>query len=216
MQYNTTRKPLVMREYGRTVQDIVDQLLEETDRDRRTGLAYRVVDLMAQLNPSIKQKDNYKQTLWDHLHAMTGYSLDVESPYPVPEPPDEDAETTRLPYPKRDIERKHYGAYVQELIDRAVQEEDTDKRADMARWIGSFMKMVYKNWHKNNVSENQIKGDLRVMSKGVLDLDDQVSLNALTPKGRNKRGAHDNIVHQHYESANRRKRKRYNRGRRRR
>jgi hypothetical protein len=216
MQYNTTRQPLVMREYGRLVQNIVEKILEEPDRDKRTGLAYRVIDLMVQLNPTIKSKDDYQQTLWDQLYLMTDFRLDVDAPFPPPQPPEEEAVQKRLPYPKHRIERRHYGAYVAELVQRACEEEDLDKRADAARWIGSFMKMVYKNWHHGGVSDSQVKGDLRAMSNGLLDLDESVSLNALAPKGRNKRGAHDNVVSQHYESATRRKRKRYNRGRRRR
>ena len=216
MQYNTTRKPLIMREYGRTVQALVERLQEEPDREKRTSIAYRIIDVMVALNPTIKVQEDYKVKLWDQLHIMTGLEMDVDCPYPKPDPPAERETPTRLPYPKHKIARKHYGLYIDELVQRCRKIEDPEKREEMAVWIGSFMKTVFKNWQRDGASDVQIKNDLRAMSEGEINLAENVSLNALAARGRNKRGVHDNVVHQHYDSAAKRRRKRPNRGGRRR
>ena len=219
MEYNTTRKQLVMREYGRNVQAIVAHLLTVEDREKRTDLAYGVIEVMIALNPTIKTIDDYKQKLWDQLHMIADYQLDIDGPYPAPDRAVLEAPPERIPYPQERKGRMHYGRSITLLVEKALAMEDLEKRHDFALVIASFMKIIYQNWHKDSVGDDQIRNDLKTMSNGVLDLSPQETLNALDPKpGQRNKPRGPVIVDRALETARRpnKNRNRNNRGTRRR
>ncbi len=219
MEYNTTRNHLVMREHGRNVQNIVRHILTIEDREKRTDLAYGVIEMMIALNPTIKTIDDYKQKLWDQLHMIADFKLDVDSPFPTPDRAAFEAPPERIPYPQDRKGRMHYGRSITLLVEKCVQTEDPEKQREFAILIASFMKIIYQNWHKESVSDDQIRNDLKTLSKGVLDLNPQEQLNALDlkPGQRNKQRG-PVIVDRSLEPPRRagKNRNRNNRGRRRR
>ncbi len=182
MDYNTSRSHLLMREHGRYVQSIVEHILTIEDREKRTDMAYGVIEVMIALNPALKSIDDYRQKLWDQLHMIANYQLDVDAPFPAPSREAMEAPPERIPYPQERIGRMHYGRNIPELVEKCVAMEDLEKQKDFALLIGSFMKHIYQTWHKDAVADDQIKNDLRTMSKGVLDLGPQDNLNALDVK----------------------------------
>lgn len=171
-----------MREHGRNVQNIVAHLLTVEDREKRTDMAYGVIELMIALNPSIKTIDDYRQKLWDQLHMIANYQLDVDSPYPKPDPADMQKPPERIPYPQERLGRMHYGRSITLLVEKCTAIEDPEKQREFAVLIASFMKVIYQNWHKESVSDDQIRNDLKTMSKGALQLGPQDALNALELK----------------------------------
>ena len=184
MEYNTKRAKLTMKEYGRNVQNIVNHILTVDDKEKRTDMAYGVVELMAMLNPQIKQLDDWKHKLWDHLQIIADYQLDVDAPYEMPSREEVEAKPPTLTYPKSRIKYRHYGKNVHSLIDKCLAIEDEEKQKEFAVLIANFMKMVYRNWNRENVSDAVIKGDLKTMSEGKIDLPEELSLYALdTPPG---------------------------------
>lgn len=183
MTYNTSREPLRIREYGRHVQRIVARALEIEDREKRNRFANEIIELMGQLNPQLRNVEDFKHKLWDHLFIMSDYKLDVDSPYPKKTKEEIEKKPTPLPYPKSKIRFKHYGKHVEALVKKAKETEDPEKREGLAHTIGNYMKLVYQNWNKENANDDVIKDDLRLLSDGELSLDSDANINLLSRGG---------------------------------
>lgn len=168
MEYNTTRSRMLMPEYGRNVQKMVEYLVTIDDRARRLRNAEAIIELMGTLNPHLKQIEDYKHKLWDHLYQMTDFKLDVDAPYPAPTPEAVFKKPERLPYPQEDIPHRHLGKNLQGVLKMALEETDPEKRQSLTQLIGYYMKLAYTNWHKEPVHDDMIKSELAVLSKGLL------------------------------------------------
>ncbi len=180
MEYNSSRNKLVLKEYGRHVQRIVENCTKETDRDKRNQFAKEIIDLMGQLNPHLRNVEDFKHKLWDHLFIMSDYKLEVDSPYPIKNREEIERKPDRLPYPQSRIRFKHYGKNVESLVAKAVTTEDPEKREGFTSCIGNFMKLVYQNWSKENVNDEVIKNDIRLLSAGKLEIPENHDLDALS------------------------------------
>ncbi|MES2701308.1 MAG: DUF4290 domain-containing protein [Bacteroidota bacterium] len=168
MEYNTTRSRLQMPEYGRNVQKMIEYLVTIDDREKRLKQAEVVIELMGTLNPHLKTIEDYKHKLWDHLYQMTDFNLDVDSPYPCPEREVVFKKPEVLPYPQVNIQHRHLGRNIQELLDKAIVEEDAEKRHGLTQAIGYYMKLAYANWHKEPVHDDMIKNELAELTGGKL------------------------------------------------
>lgn len=179
MDYNTSREKIAIREYGRYVQKITEKCVAEEDLKKRSRFAGEIVELMALLNPQLKNVEDYKHKLWDHLHVVSGFTLEVQSPYPPAKKEDLQKRPEPLEYPNTNIQHKTYGKNVETLITKAVEEEDPEKRVAFARCIANYMKVVIQNWNKESVTDELIKNDLRILSAGRLDLGEEHELHHL-------------------------------------
>ena len=168
MEYNTTRSKLLMPEYGRNVQRMVEYILTIEDRARRLKNAEAVIELMGTLNPHLKTIEDYKHKLWDHLHQMTDLRLDVDCPYPPPTREQLYQKPERLPYPQEHIKHRHVGKNLDALIKKAIEETDPEKKQAFTQTIGYYMKLAYVNWHKEPVHDDMIKNELAVLTNGEL------------------------------------------------
>lgn len=168
-----------MREYGRNVQNMVQQALAEEDLEKRTAICHGIMKLMERLRPAIRQEEDYKHKLWDHLNIIGDYNLNIEMPYDVPDRETIEARPERLVYPQSRIKRKHYGKNLEALIQKCIETEDPEKREEFKMLIAGFMKMVYKNWHKDNVADEQLAEDLRLLSNDELTLEEGTVVTAL-------------------------------------
>lgn len=175
--YNTTRSELILAEYGRNVQNMVNYICELPDLKERNRYAQAVIDLMGFLNPHLRDVADFKHKLWDHLHIISGYRIDVDSPYPKPTPEQAAAKPAHIGYPQQKIRFKHYGKTVETLIDRAKNTEEPERRAAMVQGIANFMKMAYVTWNKDNVADETILKNLAELSGGELQLEENVNLN---------------------------------------
>lgn len=174
--YNTTRKKLILAEYGRNVQNMVKYIVDLPTKDERNRYAQVVIDLMGFLNPHLRDVADFKHKLWDHLHIISDFKIDVDSPYPKPS---EDAirfKPAPLSYPQQRIKYKHYGKTVELMISRAKAIEDPQRKQLMVQSIANFMKMAYVTWNKDSVADETIIKDLREMSNGALQLEENVNL----------------------------------------
>lgn len=187
-KYNTIRNKLVLKEYGRHVQRIVENCLKEKDTEKRNQFAKEIIELMGQLNPQLRNVEDFRHKLWDHLFIMSDYQLKVESPYPIKKREEIERKPERLPYPQSRIRYKHYGKNVEKLVKKAVETEDVEKQAGFTSCIGNFMKLVYQNWSKENVNDEIIKNDLRLLSKGALIVADDHDLNSLARANKQRVG----------------------------
>jgi hypothetical protein len=178
MDYNTSRPLLTIPEYGRCIQEMVEYTITLEDRDERTKAAKTIVNAMAILNPQLKDMTDYRHKLWDHLYIISDYKLDCDSPYPMPERELAEAKPKRLPYPQKDIQRRHYGHIVEEMIREAVAMEDGEEKTKVVEMIANFMKMSYLTWNRDTVSDELIKEQLKELSGGRLELGEEVKLSS--------------------------------------
>lgn len=175
--YNTERGRIIISEYGRNMQEMIRHLMEIEDRQKRTEAAHFIITVMAQMNPQVKQSDDYIHKLWDHLFIISDYQLDVDSPFPPPQPLTESTKPHHVDYQNHSIQYGHYGYYMAKMIDIATASEDEEMRQALAHSIANQMKRNYLEWNGNVVNDQQIIDDLKAMSKGRLALPDDTKLN---------------------------------------
>jgi hypothetical protein len=169
MEYNTTRTHLEMREYGRHVQQMVDHLLTIEDKERRQRNAQAVIELMGFLNPQLKNIEDYRHKLWDHLFLISDFKLDVDSPYPIPTRETLQAKPAPLPYPKRYPRYSHLGKHLEMVIQKAMAEENPEKKSGFAHIIAYYMKLAYNTWHKELIPDESIRSELNAITQGQLE-----------------------------------------------
>jgi len=170
MDYNTSQAPLILREYGRNVQKLVGYLKTIEDKDKRTAYAHTLIDLMRQVTPSFKETQETTQKLWDDLFIMAGFDLDVDSPYPVPEPEVLTKKPERMGYLSNNIKYKHYGRNIELLIKEAIKKEDPQEKEDAIVYIGKLMKSFYTSWNKEVIDDSVILENIKTISGGELDI----------------------------------------------
>lgn len=168
MEYNTTRSKMLMPEYGRNVQKMVEYLVTVENREKRLRQAEVIIELMGTLNPHLKTIEDYKHKLWDHLYQMTDFNLDVDSPYPCPTPEAVFAKPEVLPYPQDNFPHRHLGKNIQVLLQRAMAETNEETKHGLTQAIGYYMKLAYANWHKEPVHDDMIKNEIAEISGGLL------------------------------------------------
>jgi len=197
--YNTTRNELILAEYGRNVQNMVKYIIELPDRQERNKYAQAVIDLMGFLNPHLRDVADFKHKLWDHLHIISGYQIDVDCPYPPPTPEAALVKPQHIGYPQQRIRYKHYGKTVEVMIEKAKAVHEPELRAAMVQGIANFMKMAYVTWNKDSVADETIIKNLRELSNGELQLDENINLNKVEFKppvvnrpANNNRGRNNN------------------------
>lgn len=175
--YNSSRSKLILSEYGRNVQNMVKYIVELPTKEERNQYAQVVIDLMGFLNPHLRDVADFKHKLWDHLHIISEFKIDVDSPYPKPTQEAIHFKPDPLKYPQDKISFKHYGKTVELMIDKARSIEEEPRRQHMVNAIANFMKMAYVTWNKDSVADETILNDLKVLSKGELKMEENVNLN---------------------------------------
>ncbi|WP_390936268.1 DUF4290 domain-containing protein [Parapedobacter soli] len=177
--YNSTRPKLILAEYGRNVQNMVDYICTLPSKEERNRHAQVVIDMMGFLNPHLRDVADFKHKLWDHLYIISDFKIDVDSPYPVPEKGSIRHKPEMLNYPQHRIRYKHYGHTIERMIERAKMMRDPEKKQNMTLSIANFMKMAYLTWNKDSVEDEAIIADLRELSDGELQLPADVVLTKL-------------------------------------
>lgn len=170
MEYNTQRPGLLLSEYGRGMQKMVDKVTVVEDRELRSKLAVSLMNVMINLNPTIKELDNYKQKLWDQLHIMSGFRLDIDGPFPKPVPELIHQKPEPIPYNNVRIKFRFYGRNLQYMVDRAVKVEDENIRNNFINMIASFMTNSSRNWNNENLTPEVITEHLKILSRDRLSL----------------------------------------------
>ena len=128
---------------------------------------------MGFLNPQLKNVEDFRHKLWDHLFLITDFKLEVDSPYPIPTQETLRPKPDPLPYPKRYPKYNHLGKNIEIVIDKALSEEDPEKRQGFANSIAYYMKLTYSNWHKELVHDDNIQTELSSITKGELEFNNR-------------------------------------------
>ena len=177
LTYNTEKEQIAISEYGRCIQEMIKKLPEIENREQRTEAAKYIISVMVQMNPQIKDSSDYEHKLWDHLYMISGYTLDVDSPYAPPTPVEQQSKPQHIGYQNNDIKYGHYGQYLVKMIEAAAQEENDEVREALAYSLASQMKRNYLNWNKSVVNDQVIIDDLKAISGGRLVITDESRLN---------------------------------------
>lgn len=169
-EYNTERPHLILKEYGRNVQKLVEYIRGVPDKDKRTELAHTLIELIKQLTPTIKDQPENPQRVWDDLYIIADFNLDINSPFPVPERDILFKKPDKVDYPQSQVRFKHYGKNIEKLVKEALKKEDPQERQDAIIYLGKLMKTFYGNWNKETLDDSVILKDIQDMSGGALDM----------------------------------------------
>lgn len=174
--YNTRRPQMVIPEYGRNIQKMVEHAISIADREERNRVAQSIINVMGQLNPHLRDVVDFKHKLWDHLFIISDFKLDVDSPYPYPDKEKIFEKPKPLEYPQSNIRFKHYGKSVEAFIAKAIEMQDGEEKTELIKTIANLMKKSYLTWNRESVDDDLIVSDLKLLSKGQLKLDDSFKL----------------------------------------
>ncbi len=177
--YNTERVRLYIPEYGRNVQKMVEYIKTIEDREKRNEQAKAVIKVMEIINPAVKLQENFEHKLWDHLHIISGFSLDVDSPYPVPAPESLNEKPLMVPIEKRPIKATHYGRNIENIIELIANTEDGDAKTEMIRSLAVYMRQQYLIWNKDTVSDQTIFQDIVKLSGDRITIPEGMELSRL-------------------------------------
>jgi hypothetical protein len=169
-EYNTERPGIILKEYGRNVQKLIEYIRNLPNKEKRTELAATLIELIKQLNPTIREQGDDPQRMWDDLYIIADFNLDVNNPYPVPERDILFKKPRRMDYPQTDVRFKHYGKNIERLVKEAVKLEDPQEREDAIIYLGKLMKTFYANWNKEPLDDSVILRDIQLMSGGALNM----------------------------------------------
>ncbi len=169
--YNTGRPPLILKEYGRNMQMLVDHLRTIEDKEKRSEFAHLLIDLMKLINPIARDSQESSQKLWDDLFIMSDFDMDINSPFPKPEREILNKKPERMGYQSTEIRFKHYGRNIQLLIKKAVELEDAEDKESAVIHIGRLMKSFQNTWNRDNVEDQTILKNIEKMSNNVLTID---------------------------------------------
>lgn len=186
MEYNSNRELLVIPEYGRNVQKLINHAKTIEDKGLRQAFTEEIVELMQQMNPQGGNIDDYKTRLWKHVFLIADYELDVDPPKGErPTREEHEKKPDAVPYPVLEARYRHYGHNVQELIKKAISMPEGKKREGFTASIAAYMKLAYKTWNREHyVSDDVIKADLKKLSKGELSIDEDKEIEFLANPSR--------------------------------
>ncbi|OAV68360.1 hypothetical protein Barb6XT_01030 [Bacteroidales bacterium Barb6XT] len=173
MKYNTEEKRLAMPEYGRNIQHMVDHCLAIQDRGERKRCANSLINIMGNMFPHLRDVNDYKHILWDHLAIMADFKLDIDYPYEIIKKEDLYSRPPRIPYARTRIRYRHYGKTTELIIAKTAAMNEGDKRKHLSGLVANYMKKSYFTWNRETVDDRKIFSDLEELSSGAVRLDEE-------------------------------------------
>lgn len=170
MEYNTQRSKLKITDYGRNVAKLIDYCKTLDDRDERNKMAETIIDVMAHVNPKVKERTDYRHILWDHMMLIANYELDVDSPYPIEHEEDAILHPHPIKHQESNIHYRHYGRALEDMVKAVAEMEDSPERQKIVSQIAHTMKRQYLQWNRETVEDELIVEQLTELSGGRLSL----------------------------------------------
>ena len=211
LQYNTKKTQLIIPEYGRHVQIMINQILETQDRAERNKMAKAVIGIMGNMNPHLRDVPDFQHKLWDQLFIMSNFELDVDSPYEKPQKEVLAQKPRRLAYPQKNPKYRFYGNNIKSMINVTSNWDDGDLKSALVYNIANHMKKCFLNWNKDTVQDEVILNHLLELSDNKLkvkeeDLPLTNSSEFLKIRSKNGNGSNKNNQKQRNKRNNGRKR----------
>ena len=173
LQYNTKKTQLIIPEYGRHVQLMINQILETQDREERNKMAKAVIGIMGNMNPHLRDVPDFQHKLWDQLFIMSNFELDLDSPYEKPQKEVLAQKPERLAYPQRNPKYRFYGNNIKSMINVTSNWEDGDLKSALIYNIANHMKKCFLNWNKDTVQDEVILNHLFELSDNKLKVSEE-------------------------------------------
>ena len=170
VDYNTQRPQLLLPEYGRCIQQMVEHAKTIEDREERLRCATTIVGLMAGMVKQHGDAEEFRRKLWNHLAAIANYELDIDYPVEIERLEDTKAQHERIPYPQKRIARRHYGAIVEALMQKLSEIEDEEERLALTTQVANQMKRDLARWNKDAVNDNKVLDDIFQYTEGSIGL----------------------------------------------
>lgn len=202
LEYNAERSPLIIPEYGRHLQKLIDLVRELPEKEERNKAAHAVIKIMGSMNPHLRDVPDFQHMLWDQLFQMSQFSLDVDSPYPIPDEETMHLKPVKLAYPQQNPKYRFYGNNINQMIDQAISWEEGERKDALILVIANHMKKCYLSWNKETVKDEVIFEHLNELSKGKINLlkkDEELSTTSdlikVNKKQSNKFNSNAPVVH---------------------
>ena len=217
MDYNTQREKLLMPEYGRHVQKMIEYVKSIPDREKRNEQIRAVVAVMGVLNPQLRDINDFKHKLWDHVYIISDFDIDIDSPYPEPTKETFSSHPDPIPLESVPIRERHYGRNIQNMIDVIAAKEDDQVKYYMIKTLAYYMQQQYFIWKKDSATEEIIFKDIDRLSGGKIKIPEDMHLEPIAPSGNGVKtnGEHKSYNNQHKNNFNQggkkgNKKKKYN------
>ncbi len=173
LDYNTQLKNLRLPEYGRNIQRMIDHALTLEDREERTRCAQTIISIMGNLFPHLRDVPDFKHKLWDHLAIMSDFKLDIDYPYELVQPEKLASKPEKVPYSTGSIKVRHYGRYLEELLDKAMAMEEGPERTRLIELMANHMKKSIFSLNREIVEDQKIYDDLKLLSGGKVQVNEE-------------------------------------------
>lgn len=171
LDYNTQREKLVLPEYGRGVQKMVDYAVALPTKEERQQCAETIISIMNRMNPQGGDKKTREQKLWDHLALMSNFQLDIEYPYDVTEAKQMSEKPEPMGYPMRSIPVRHYGSMLFGLFKELKTMASGEERDALTRLAANQMKRSLLQWSHGSADDAKVAADLERFTNGAIRLD---------------------------------------------
>lgn len=168
LEYNTQRPKMIIPEYGRNVQNMINHCLTIVDREERNNCANAIIKIMGQINPQLRDSEDYTHKLWAHLFIMSDFKLDVDSPYPKPSPEMFATKPDKVEYPHNKIKYGHYGKILEDMVKATVEYPEGEAKEYLIKRLGNLFKTSYLLWNRDTVSDSVIVNHIKELSNGKI------------------------------------------------
>lgn len=176
MEYKSSLNKLILPEYGRNVQKLVENAVVIEDKEEREKYVDKIINLMGRMYPYLRDLRDFKHKLWDHLVIMSDFKLDVDSPYPKPETSTFSGEPEKIPYKSKRIKYKHFGKNIANMLNYAADLEDGEEKTLLTALLANHMKKLYLTWSKDIVTDNFIFHKINELTDGKLTVNEDIIL----------------------------------------
>ena len=176
MDYNSNRKKLLLPEYGRHIQKMVNHCVTIEDKEERTKCAHSIIGNMGNMFPHLRDVNDFKHKLWDHLAIMSDFKLDIETPFELPEKETLNERPKKLAYNNQRIKYRHYGRTIEQMIEKAVEMEEGEHKKHLIMLIANNMKKSLITWNKDFPGDERVFADMKAMSGNKLEIDDDIKI----------------------------------------
>ena len=173
--YNSKQDALLMPEYGRMVQGMVQAAMEIADRNQRQQCARYIVSIMARMQDEKQERPDYEHKLWNHLARISRYQLDIDYPVDIVPEQDVQAHPAPMPYPMKRIRRRHYGYLTEQMLDYVSECADEEERGELATMAANQMLQNLYTWNRDSMNEGVIRQDIRMYTHGKVQLPENFS-----------------------------------------
>lgn len=181
MIYNTQQKDLRLPDYGRTIHKMIDYCKTLSTKEERNRASLSIIGLMGNIFPHLRDVNEFKHILWDHLFIMADFDLDIDTPYEIIKKEELYSRPKTMKIPMRNFEFMHYGNTIERIIEKIPNIENEKKRDNLSLLVALHMKRSYLQWNKE-VDDHKIFADIFHMSRGAVDLRNSgLKLNVVNP-----------------------------------